>query len=167
LPGFLNNANVPILAPGGAFYGDWLNPARTPQQILDDLHFISALVWENTKNTRSANTLLLPTTRFTKLATRRMSDQDSTPILQAFVKNDPYIKNVDQWSRLNTADSLGTGPRACAYSRDGTVVDLVIPLEFTQLPPQAQNLAFKVPCHSRIGGVCIKYPLGLLYVDGI
>lgn len=167
LPGFLNNPNVPIISAPATLNGDWGNPATTPDEILDDLHAMSASVYTVTKGAGSADTLLLPPVRYKVLAVRRMSQYDKTPILRAFLESDPYIKAVDQWNYLDTADAAGTGPRAMAYKRDQNVAAVVEPMPFTQHPPQAKNLGFTVPCESRVGGVSFKQPLKAVYADGI
>lgn len=165
LPGFLNNANVPIISAPGTLNGDW--DVSTAQECLDDLHAISASIYSVTKGAGQGDTLLLPPVRYKRLATLRMAPEDRTPVLRAFLEADPYIKAVDQWNYLDTADAAGTGPRAVAYKRDLTVAAVVEPMPFTQHPPQPQNLGFKVPCESRVGGVTIKQPLKMVYADGI
>ena len=77
------------------------------------------------------------------------------------------LRNAESWYKLNTADAAGTGPRALFYKRSPEVLELVIPQDFEQLPPQAKNLAFVVPCHARCGGVVVRYPVAMLYLDGI
>ena len=54
---------------------------------------------------------------------------------------------------MDFADAAGTGPRMLTYQRDPEILELIIPQDFEQFPPQARNLAFVVPCHARIGGV--------------
>lgn len=165
LPGFLNNANVTVLSAPGDIQGNW--PALTPKQILADLNAIVDKMVVTSKEAFKPNTLLLPTSRYRLIASTTMSDLDQRTILDVFLANSPDITNVDSWTYLETADTAGTGPRAVAYNRDPEYVELVIPQEFEQLPPQAVNLAFKVPCHARIGGVVIYYPLSVIYADGI
>jgi len=38
---------------------------------------------------------------------------------------------------------------------------------FEQLPVQERGLEYVVPCHSRIGGVIIYYPLSQVFKRGI
>lgn len=167
LPGMLNNPNVPLLTPPGDIAGDWMDPATSALSIKADLHTIARSIRTTTKTTETPDTLLLPPSIFDKLATTPLSSSIEKPILRAFLDADPYIRNVDQWPYLETADAAGTGPRVVAYRRDKRVISLVIPQQFEQFPPQAQNLGFKIPCHSRYGGVTIRYPLGMVYVDGV
>lgn len=164
LPGFLNNPNVSLLTAPGDITGNW--PAATAQQILDDLNAIVNKMVENTKGAFSPDTLLLPLKAYNLISSKVMSATDSRTVLAVFLQNQTRIRNVDAWNMLDKADAAGTGPRLVCYARDAENVELVIPQEFEQFPPQAFNLAFKVPCHMRIGGVVFYYPLSAIYVDG-
>lgn len=167
LPGFINNANVPLITTLDTnFNGDWLNPATTPAEILRDLHYIANSIFLASKGAHAPDTMILPAAVYAMISTTPISDlQPETTILAAFVAASPYIRNVDQWIYLDTADEAGTGPRVIVYERSPEVVELVLPLEFEQLPPQPRNLSFSVPCHARIGGVDIRYPIAVLYAD--
>lgn len=164
LPGFLNNANIPTLTIVG-FTGDW--PTATGEEMLADLNAIANAVVTTTLGIWIPDTLLLPISRYSLVMTKPYSTTVPTPVGRLFLDQSPYVRNIDQWSFLNTADAELDGPRAVIYKRDPDVVQFVIPQEFTQLPPQPRGLAFSVPCYSRIGGVSVKNPLGAAYVDGI
>jgi hypothetical protein len=163
MPGFLNHPNIPIVS---VITGTWAT--ATAIQILGDMYELSSSIHIATKETFSADTLLLDSVSFKRVASTPASSTipDKT-ILQVFLDTDPYIKNVDQWLKLDTANAAGTGPRIMAYARDPEVVQLEIPQEFEQFPPQARNLAFVIACHLRIGGTVVRYPLALAYMDGI
>ncbi len=165
LPGFVNNANVPIISAPGSITGDWTT--ATAQEMYDDLNAMANAMVVSTSEVFTPDTIILSTNRFSIVATKAMSAIDSTTVLKRFLENSPYIRNVDQWAFLNTADAAGTGPRAIVYKRDPEIVELFIPQEFEQLAPQARNLSFVVNCHMRIGGVTWYYPLGGQYVDGL
>lgn len=162
--GFLNNANVPIITTPD-IHGGW--DTATAAEILSDLNLICNSIVTTSKEAFTPDTLLLPVSRYSLLASKPYSDVVPDTVLEVFLKNSPYIRSVDQWHRLDTADSLGTGPRCVAYKRDPEMLGLVIPQEFEQLPPQPQNLAFKIPCWSKIGGVVVYYPISMVYGDGI
>lgn len=163
LPGFVNNSNVTLITSG--ITGDWLT--ATSAEILDDLNFIANSVPDNSKAIWTPDTLLLPPTRYNVVMTKAFSDLQPKPVGRVFLDNSPYIRNIDQWPLLETADAGGTGPRGICYLRSPEVLELMIPLEFEQLPPQQRALAFIINCHCRFGGMKITYPMGLTYVDGI
>jgi len=51
--------------------------------------------------------------------------------------------------------------------RDADNASMEIPQPFEQLPVQPNNLAFKVPCHSRVTGVQVYRPLTMHLIKGI
>lgn len=166
LPGFLNNSNVPLLtAGGGVITGNF--KASTPSQVLQDLHAIANQVVVTTKESHTPNTMLFPIGLFSYLSTTAMSVNDNRPIMKVFLENSPYITDVDQWAFLDTANAAGNGFRIVCYEKSDEVLGLVIPQEFEQLPPQPKGLSFEIPCHSRNGGVSIRYPLAIIYADGV
>lgn len=163
LPGFLNNSNVPVLTAGGAITGNWAS--ATPAQILADLHYIANSIVNTTNGVHAPNTMILPIALYNLIATTVVNNVTSETILTVFLKNSPYIRNVDQWVYLATAGAANATRIVC-YDRSPEMLGLVIPQEFETFAPQARNLSFTVPCHARVGGVSIHYPLSLVYADG-
>ena len=162
LGGFTNNANVPLVA---ADNNPW--DTATPLEVIADANKLVNSIILATLETFEPDTLLLDTHSFEVMNTTPMSttgDADKT-ILRFFLDNNPYIRNVDQWVKLTDAGAAGV-TRIIAYKRDAEVLGLVIPQEFEQFPPQARNLEFVIPTHSRIGGVSVQYPLAMAYMDG-
>ena len=162
LGGFTNNVNVPLVAPDN---GPW--SGATPLEIIADLNKLVNSIIVATLETFEPDTLLFDTASFNRVNTTPMSstgDADKT-ILRFFLDNNPYIKNVDQWTKLTDAGAAGVTRLIC-YKRDPEVVELVIPQDYEQFPPQARNLEFVIPTHSRIGGVSVRYPLAMAYMDG-
>jgi len=162
LGGFTNHANVPII---GADNAPW--SSATPLEIIADLNKLVNSIVTATLETFTPDTVILDTASFQIMNTTPMSttgDADKT-ILRFWLDNNPYVRNVDQWVKLTDAGAGGV-TRIVAYKRDPEVLELVIPQEFEQFPPQARNLAFVIPTHSRIGGVSVRYPLAMAYMDG-
>lgn len=165
LLGFTNNGNVPLVSP---VTGQWVTNTATSQQIVEDLNTLVNSIVTATLETFSPDTLILPAPAFQIINTKPMSstgDSDKT-VLRWFLDNNPYISNIDQWNKLNDAGAGGVS-RTIAYKRSEEVLALVIPQEFEQLPPQARNLEFVIPTHSRIGGVRMQYPLAVAYMDDL
>jgi hypothetical protein len=161
LPGMLNNGNVPLAAVVNA---PW--DTATALQIVQDLVLIEQTVITQSLETQVPDTLLLDPYSYGLLLNPMTLTGDSTlTILKHFLATSDNIKNVARWSRLTDAGAQGVTRGVC-YQRDPEVLQLIIPKEFNQLPPQPKNLAFVVPCEARIGGVDIRYPLGMVYFDG-
>jgi hypothetical protein len=124
-----------------------------------------AAVRTNTLQTEYPDTLLLPPTRYSQIATKRIPDTQVT-VLQFFLANNPWIKNVDEWYHLETAGS-GSTKRMVVYRRDPMKVRLAIPQEFEVFPVEQRGLEFLVPTHSRIGGVIMPKPKSAVFRDGL
>lgn len=161
VPGFLTNSSVPLLTSG--VNGSWASASAA--DILEDLRTLEFAVWVQTAQTHSANSILLPTQAYQIAASTPYSTQVPDTILEVFLRSSTFVKSVEPWAELDTADAAGTGPRAVAYKRDPDVLEGVIPVEFEQLPPQAQSLAFVVPCHGRIGGTVVYKPYAIVFCD--
>jgi hypothetical protein len=170
LLGFLNHPNVPsYTAATDGTSTRWVQGRGTPkaaQLIQKDMHVLVQNVRSLTKEVHTPNVLLLSTFEFGYLAQTPVDTTNQTTILRAFLANSPFVQNIDSWYKLDQA-AAGSLPRMVAYQRDPEVIEFVIPQEFEQLPPQARNLAFVVPCHARVGGVKFYYPLSAAYMDGI
>jgi hypothetical protein len=160
LSGFLNHSAVPLVTP---VVGAWTE-STSATDIFKDLNKLVNAIVQATKETGIPDTLLLDTESMGILL-KPTGAEFSKTILRAFLDNNPYIKNIDQWHLLDNANVALTGRRIMAYKRDPVVVQLVIPQEFEQLPPQPKNLSFSVPCHARIGGISFHYPLAAAYMD--
>jgi hypothetical protein len=171
LKGLLNHPNVTILtAATDGTSTRWVGGRTTPKApelIKKDMNDAVSAILVATKETQAPNTLLLPTTEFNHISDTSINNVTDITILKSFLNNGQWVKSVESWYKLDTADALGTGPRMVTYRKDPEVLELVIPQDFEQLPPQARNLSFVVDVHARIGGVVIYYPLALNYMDGI
>lgn len=166
LSGFLNHSSISeITIPNDGSGSSKLWSTKTNAQILRDLHLMASRPVETTKGVEIPDTLLLPLTAFNLIASTPWStSNDGKTILAVFLEQSQYIKQVDWLNELETAGA-GNLRRMMSYKRDPMKLTLEIPQEFEQLDPQAVGLEFEIPCHSRIGGVLIYYPLGVSYGD--
>jgi len=135
------------------------------QDLIMDIQAMKKKVWTNTKGLYPATTVLLPSTLWTAL--------DAVPRSPAFTDDTllDYMRkitglDIDYWLPLDTAGSGGHG-RVMCYRKDPQVLQLVRARSFTQLPPQAINLAWQVPCLAEEGGVMVKRPGAVTYMDGL
>lgn len=139
---------------------------KTSVQVLRDLHNMAgAYMAEQTSDVEHPDTMLLPLSTFNMLMVTPMSNIDQTTILQAFLKNSIYVKNVVPWLPLETAGSGGTR-RAVTYRRDPDVLEFLLPVPFEQFPPEQEKLEYTVACHARCGGVVNYFPSAVQYSDG-
>lgn len=161
LGGFLNNGNVPIISPDN---DPW--SAATPLDVIADLNKLANSIPVATNHTFAPNTLLCDTASFQLISTTPISADNSMTILKFFLETHPHITDIDQWYKLDTA-GVGATNRVVAYDRSDEVLSLVIPQEFEQFAAVVKNLVYIVNTHSRTGGVTIRHPLAIAYMDGV
>ena len=171
--GLLNNANVPTISaapPANGSSTAWDGGHKTPLEVVDDLLAMENAVINNTKGVYSADTLVLPLSKLNHLAQKSIyNTAPGNPldtILSTFLAKSRSITNVEFWHFCDTVNT-GNTPRAIMYRRDPSVVHMEVPLEQTELPPQAKNLSLEINSVGRIGGVAFEYPLAAVYMNGI
>lgn len=160
LPGLLNNANVPIDAATGAWSG------LTAPQILADIARLVTNMFTATSAAEQPDELVLPMSSYALVGQTPYSTLNGQTILATFMANNPFIKRVSFWYKLDTAGAGGV-KRVMALRKDPEVLTLEIPLDFTQLPPEPRVLEFLINCWGRIGGVKVRYPLAIRFMDGV
>jgi len=138
---------------------------KTPEYVLRDLNAMVSKVLELTLNVERPNTLLMSHNIHADLSTRARSDNSDTTILEFFLKNSPYVKNVEVIPEMASAGTDDTEV-IMMYDKSPDKLTLEIPQPFEQFPPQSKGLEFEIPCHSRCGGVIIYYPLSIIKAEG-
>lgn len=166
--GFLSNPNIPLVVLAADGTGSATTFAsKSPDKILRDLNKVVNSIVELTKEVEIPDTLLLPTEQYNLLKTTPYSSyNEGKSILKLFLENQDYIKNVFSVPRLKGAGAASSD-RMAVYRRDPEALTLEIPQDFEMLEEQARGLEYVTPCHSRIGGVIVYYPLSIAFADGI
>jgi len=167
---FVGLINSPAVTPVAAVTGNW--PAATDAQILADVNAILLAAPAGTKYTSLSDTLLLSPERLTLLATRRLGDTTMT-LLEWLRQNNTYTAlsgrplTIKPVRALSTAGA-GNIQRMVAYRRDPNVLKVHIPMPHRFMPVwQDGPLHWIVPGVFRLGGVDIRRPAEVRYVDGI
>lgn len=164
-----NVTSVTIPATGTGATTQWVN--KTPDQILLDMNTVANTVVSTSLGVENPDTMLLPLSQFNYVASTARSDFSDKTILNYFLENNPYIKQVEWVNELATAGTSGSGggpyARMYAYRRSPEVLTMEVPSDFEQLELEIRNLIYKVPCVERFAGVLIYYPLAIAYGDGI
>lgn len=168
LQGFLSNPNIPLysLPTDGTGSPNTALTGKTPDQILRDLNGMVNSVFSLTKGVERPNTLLLPLTQYAYIASTARSQYSDRTILEYFLENNPFVKEVDWLNELSGSGPSGVD-QAVAYVRDPDHLTLEIPSDFEQLNVQEKGLEYVVPCHERIGGVIMYYPLAAVIANGV
>lgn len=166
--GLLNN---PLVSVNAAPTGNWT--AATSAQIVADMNAALLNVFNGTNTVAIADRLLLPWSKFFLIAERQMSAGSDTTILTYFLANNVYTVQTGRplmirgLRGLDTAGTSGT-PRMIAYRYSPEVLKFHMPMPHRFLPVwQSGPLRFDVPGVLRMGGLDIRLPKEVTYVDGI
>ena len=160
--GFVNNASVPVLT---APTGTWATATAT--QIIGDLNHMWQQILLTTNQVEVPDTIILSVNAYNIATGLPFSTLANLTVAQWFIQNNPHIKDLDQWYKLNKANAGGTASRQVCYRRDPDAVFMEIPQEFEQFAPQIEMMQYNIPCHARFGGVAFPYPLSAAYMDGV
>ncbi len=159
IPGITNNPNVTLLTlPTGAW------ASASAENILADMNYMVTQIVTLTKQAMIPDTIVLPTALYLLISQKVAGNQLNDTVLNIFLKTNPYIKNVETWVKLDTAAADGSG-RVMCYKRDPMVLQYEIPQEMRQEAPQVVNRGVKVELNARVGGVVVRYPIGMAYAD--
>ena len=167
LPGFLSNTNIPavVLAADGTGTSKTF-ASKTGDQIIRDMNALVNSIFVNTKGIHRATDLWMPLSQYALISSTARSANTDTTILDYFLANNPFVKQVIPVFELTGAGAGGTDRMVAAEnSEDNYQMNIVMP--FMQHPPQPRNLYFEVPCEARFGGVTIERPLAFAYADGL
>ncbi len=162
--GLFNHPNVPL-------DNSTLNwNTATGAEMVAALNSLLIKVWNQSNTRHVANTLLLPTTIWSIISSKRMDVGTDTTVLEFFRRNNnstgvtgqPLEIRAVLW--LNTAGA-GGAPRMMAYEKNQDNLTMRMPIPWRSLPPQATALRLEVPCEMKLSGVEFRYPLSAAYRD--
>jgi hypothetical protein len=165
LTGALNQPNATIYTIANGASGSQLWSTKTGLEINKDLTGIANAIVLSTKTAEMPDTTLIEPVGYGLISSTPLQQGSDTTILEHFLKASPYIEDIDQWIKLVGIGAGATNRMVC-YRRDPDALELVIPQEFEQFPPEQHNMDFEIACHARIGGVVLYYPLSMAYGDG-
>lgn len=174
LTGLVNDANVPaatVLADGTGSTTTF--STKTPSQILRDVNAVINTVFTATKETKRANTLLLPTTRRQYVSQNTIGTASDKTILTFIKEENDYTQETGQpltiigTRELETAGASGTA-RMMAYANERDVIQFHLPGPHEFLEPfRKSSMTWEVAGVMNVGGVEIRRPKALAYRDGI
>lgn len=160
LYGLFNNPNVSTTTPTT---GSW-TASTSIDLILDDVEKLLQAFDAACKGVHSATHVILPRSTWRLLGKHRSTTSDITGY-DSFKARFPGV-TLDFSPLLETAGA-GSTKRVVIGEFNSINQAALIPREFTQEAPQQASLAFVVPCHAKCGGVVVRFPLSLRYMDGV
>ena len=146
--------------------------AKSPDEIIRDINDLLSGVYVDSRQVEMADTLLLPVAAFTDLASRRLSDV-ATTVMRFIEESNIYTAVTGMPLMIRTMRGLedagaGNVGRAIAYKRDPSVLRLHMPMPHRFLQPMQKGpLMYEVPGIFRLGGLEIRRPGAIRYMDGI
>jgi len=167
LPGFLSNTNIPVYTvPADGTGTSKLWTTKTPDQIIRDMTGVVNAVTTQSKGVHRANELWIPLDEYTHINSTPRGTYGADSILKVFQTNNPAVtvRPILELADVATYSNLNV---IVAIENLEENLQLVLPMAFKEHPPQPENLSWKVPCESRIGGVTIEYPFAMAIGSGI
>ncbi len=180
MTGLMNDANVSVthaIADGGTTLGattgspDWSD--KSGEQIARDINDALAGIYTASLQVEMADTVLLPVASMLIAANKQHSAASDTTTLEWIKKNNVFTSQTGQpltirgVRGLETAGAGSTG-RMVVYRRDPRVLKLHIPMTHRFLPVwQTGPIVFDIPGIFRLGGLEIRRPGAVRYVDGV
>lgn len=148
--------------------------SKTPDLVLRDINGQLTGIFTGTLGAEMADTILMPYSVLLDLSTRRIDAVNQTTILEWIERNNIYTRTTGQaltirglFGYLDTAGASST-KRMVAYRRSPEVLKMHMPMPFRFWPAwQTGPMRFDVPGTFRLGGVDIKRPKSVRYLDGI
>ena len=171
--GFFNNGNVTVVASSAGAAGTTALKTKTVDEIVATVQSWIDAAYAMNKGAITLDSVILPHSAYSYLATKRVSEYDGQTIL-AYLKTLFAAQGIANWSESRKLDGMGGNDtsgkatdRAVFYRKAASVVSYVLPVPFRQKGPQEHALHYMVPCYARIGGCVIKNPKGIIYADGV
>ena len=169
--GLFNYAGVTAAtAPNGAAASPlWAN--KTADEMAADINLILSGVASGTSYTSVADTILLPLDRLAAMQSKRLTGISMTAL--DFVRtSNIYTAQTGQpltirgMRGLETAGAGGTA-RIIAYRNSPDVLKMYVPMPLRFLDVQVQGLRYVVPGIFRLGGLDVRLPKEVRYLDGV
>ncbi|QQM29301.1 DUF2184 domain-containing protein [Martelella lutilitoris] len=165
--GLIANSAVTAVS---ATTGAWAT--ATPDEIVGDFNQGITGVQTATNYTSMSDTVLLPNEKLNYIASTRLTDTSMT-VLEFIRRNNVYTATTGQPLTIRAVRGLttagaGSTARMITYRRDPQVLKMHIPMPHRFLPAfQKTPLYVEVPGIFRLGGLDIRRPAEVRYVDGI
>ena len=112
------------------------------------------------------DTRVLPNSLYAHIATLPRSTLiPQGSVLEYFLKQSMGIRRVERSFYLEDAGA-SAATRIIAFKADIVKVEGITPVIFEQFAPVVKGYSFQVNCHMRTGGVVVRYPGSVRYMDG-
>jgi len=167
--GFVNNGSSPVAnVPNDGAGSARTFASKSPDLVLRDLNEAITAVEIGTGETHIANTVVLPTSEYNRIATTRIGDSGSTILAFLQANNAAGEGLTILKSRALETAGIGGTKRMVAYDRNPQVVKFHLPGPHQFLPAfQKSSLVYEVAGIMNVGGTEVRLPKAIVYRDGI
>jgi hypothetical protein len=171
--GLTNDGNVtivPATADGTGSSALW--STKTGDQIIRDVNQILTGIYTGSGTVEMADTLLVSPANFTTMATTRLTNTVASALgwLQEYNSYSALSNGTLTVKAVRGLETAGAGgvSRAIAYRNDPQILRLHVPMPHKFLNPmQVTPLRYDIPGIFRTGGIEIRRPGAVRYLDGI
>lgn len=163
--GLFTGANVPVIS------SSVTRSTATGAELVADMDAILRKVWTDSKNIHVPNTLLLPSSHWALIQSKRMDSGTDTTVLEYFLKNNLYTGMTGQALtvkprlQLKGAAVGGVNDRAMAYEKNPENLAMARPLMFRPLAPQIRSYNIDIFNEYKMSGVEFRFPMSATYQD--
>lgn len=158
--GLFNQTGTTISAPAGSW------ASASADAILADMVKAHDDAYAATQFSIKPNMILMPHGEYLRISAKRAGVDTGLTVLELFQQMRPGV-TVRGAFGLETA-GVSNSKRLIAFNNDAEYVGalLPVPLEIMSVR-EVSAFAFEVPMHARCGGVVVRYPKSISYMDGI
>lgn len=144
---------------------------KSPENIIADVNNLLENLYISSNTVETADTLLVPPNIWANLSSKFISGT-AVSVIEAIRANNLYTARTGQPLLIREARGLenaaaGNTGRAIAYYRDPMVLRLHLPMPFRFLPTEKYVMKYMTPGIFRCGGLEIRLPNAMRYLDGI
>lgn len=159
--GFKGVANAASVSLVTATTGTW--SSATALQMIGDVAKGIRAIKVDSKGAHVCNLVVLPPSLMALLEITLVANTAVTAI-EHLRRTYPGIA-FEEWALLEDAGAGSVARIVFAERSPDNYAGLNV-VEFEALAPQLEGMDYVVPCHQRLGGVMVRYPLSLRYMDG-
>jgi hypothetical protein len=146
-----------------AFVADW-DGAATAAQILNDFALLMAVRFYGDGMVHAPTDCLFGQNSWARVETLQAFATSDKTVLEVLRGRYPGV-NFQHANRCTNANIAGNNDRNMLYQRDPMVIESIVSLEPTQLPPVWNGWGWETVTYARCGGVQIADQTGMVYID--
>lgn len=163
--GLISSSAAPSTGSGGAS----TFASKTAAQILIDVNYCFATVFEDSLGVERANRLGMPLAQWNDIMTRKVSDYSDMTIAQFIVANSPWISSINDIMALIELDSTinGTADMLAVWTKDPMKLSFEMVMDVTFMEPQLKGLEYVTIGRAKTGGMNVHYPKSAYILTGI